>query len=153
MQVSDIWKPLPVEDSLADFLALGCRLPGEVRIISTLLNVNNLRPVKLTRSLIGDGPDFNVEVVEDGMDPSPPTRPMTPWLKHEASSYHDVPLPVIEEKLNVCAKKDKSLLDSLKKRRLLHPLMPNAPRVPFRPFKVYVDDDIIEDSDDECKIS
>ena len=49
MRIGDIWESLPVSDETADFLALGCRLPGQVRITSASLNLQHLRPVKLAR--------------------------------------------------------------------------------------------------------
>ena len=128
---SDVWEPLPVSDGLADFFSLGTRLPGEVRISSAILNPDNLRPVRLVRTPIGDGPEFTVEVVKDGEEPlQTPSRPMTPWLQHQDSPYHGVPSTVIEERLNVYAKEDETLLDSLKKRQLLHPLGANARPLP-----------------------
>ena len=128
---------MPVSDGLADFLALGCRLPGEVRIShSRDLNIINLRPVKLIRTPIGDGPDFNVEVAFNGEDsPAPPTRSWTPWLKHEESPYHSLSSTTIEKKLHSCIKKDKSLLESLKKRPLPHPLTTGSATPPFSPIK------------------
>merc|ERR1712142_811674 len=120
--INYFWKPLPVSEGLADFFAFGSRLSGEVRITSAPLNVKNLRPIKLARTLIGDGPDFNVELFKHGDAPQLPTKPMTPWLKHEDSPFHNVPSTIIEEKLNACVKRDKSLLESLKKRRLHYPL-------------------------------
>ena len=134
--VDDVWTPLPVTDELADFLALGSRLPGEVRITFARLNVNNLRPVKLIRTPIGDGPDFKVDVSKEGVEPSS-LKPMTPWLKHEDSPFHDVKSTDIEKKLDSCIKRDETLLDSRKQRRLVHPLMPDAPMVPYRPKENY----------------
>ena len=43
--------------------------------------------------------------------------PWTPWLRHEDSPFFDVPSTLIDKKLNACIKKDKSLLDSVKKRQ------------------------------------
>ena len=54
--VSEVWEPLPVTDALADFLALGSRLRGEVRITSALLNLRNLRPASLNRLPVSGSP-------------------------------------------------------------------------------------------------
>ena len=119
-RLGDVWEPLPISDALADFLSLGCHLPGEVRITSACLNPNNLRPIKLVRETIGDGPDYNVVVANNGDQGSPTqARPWTPWFNHENSPFRDVPSTVIDRKLNACVKKNGSLLDSLKERRLL----------------------------------
>ena len=125
-----IWEHLPVTDGLADFLALGSRLPGEVRISSAKLNPYHLRPIKLVRVPIGDGPDFNVQVAKEGEETSVFATPMTPWLQHQKFPFHRVPSTVIEKKLNACAKENTSLYDSLKKRQLLHPLENYSRMVP-----------------------
>ena len=89
--VSDVWSPLPVTDALADFLALGSRLPGEVRITSAHLNFNHLRPVTLVRVPIGDGPDFSVVVAKEGTEPIP-----------RQIGVHFVSLCVLHEEGGVC---------------------------------------------------
>ena len=132
--VTDVWEPLPISGALADFFALGSRLPGEVRITSAILNVNNLRPIKLIRKPIGDGPDFNVVVAKDGENASSKTGPYTPWLEHQNSTFHDISSTEIDLKLNASAKRDPSLLDSLQNRQLVHPFGPNAPLLPFSPI-------------------
>ena len=136
-RVSDVWKSLPVTDALADFLALGSRLPGEVRITSARLKIRNLRPIKLNRAPIGDGPDFTVAVAKEGEELPVSVQPMTPWLQHQDSPFRDVKSTDIEPNLNSCAQKDKSLLDSLKKRPLAQPLMTNGPFVPHCPIKFF----------------
>jgi len=153
-KVSEVWEPLSVTDALADFLALGSRLPGEVRITSALLNLHNLRPVSLNRLPIGPGPDFHVEVAKSGGQSRAMSR-MMPWLAHDQSSFHNVPATTIENKLSSCCKKDASLYESLKKRRLEHPLMPNVPLVPSHPTvryksnRTYSDVDSFDDSNDD----
>jgi len=153
--VSEVWEPLPVTDALADFLALGSRLRGEVRITSALLNLRNLRPASLNRLPIGTGPDYHVEVAKNGGQSRAMSR-MTPWLAHDQSPFHNVPAGTIENKMRSCCKKDASLYESLKKRRLEHPLMPNVPLVPSHPTVRYKsnrtysdDDDSFDDSNDD----
>jgi len=137
MRVDDVWSPLPVTDAMADFLALGCQLPGEARITSAFLNAKKLRPIKLTRVPIDDGSDFNVAVAKDSLGPnldgavcSSSMKPTTPWLQHQSSHFRGVKSTDIEANLNACARKDKTLLDSLKKRQLAYPLINDAPLVP-----------------------
>jgi hypothetical protein len=47
MKWSEIWTPIPISHSTADFLSLGCQLPAEVRILSLPLNVSLLEPISL----------------------------------------------------------------------------------------------------------
>merc|ERR1719383_412190 len=56
-----IWAPIEVSPESADFFALGCRHPGEVRFISASLNVEHLRPITLTSTPTGS----EVEVLFD----------------------------------------------------------------------------------------
>ena len=50
--MEDFWAPIEVSEESADFFALGCRQPGEVRFVSATLNPENLRPITLVRTMV-----------------------------------------------------------------------------------------------------
>jgi len=162
--VQDIWAPIEVSAETADFLSLGCRLPGEVRFHSASLNVEHLRPITLARTPVGADREFDVEVRFDGAT-NEKSHALLEWINHNQSPYYTSSSESIEETLNPFLKSPKgdSIFESLKMRRPEHPLMETTPFTPAYPTLLfrsahsysmeslhYTDNDDYDDEDDHC---
>ena len=130
-----IWEPIDVHAEHADFFSLGCRHPGEVRFLSASLNVEHLRPITLARTPVDATGEFEVEV---RFDDAPDSKPdgLSEWVNHQHSLYRDTSSLDIEEMLAPILKSPDgdSVFDSLKMRRLEHPLLETTPFTPADPI-------------------
>lgn len=135
--VNDLWYSVPVSPQTADFLALGCRLPGEVRITQAEMSTRHLTPVVLRKdedgrvsvethvSDTGDEPapaeeDGRVSVeteVPDTDDEPVPSEDVTPWLNFGDSAYRGADDRVIQRELNDFYRSDPALKDKMKQRQ------------------------------------
>ena len=135
--VNDLWYSVPVSPQTADFLALGCRLPGEVRITQAKMSTRHLTQVVLRKdedgrvsvetqvSDTGDEPapaekDGRVSVeteVPDTDDEPVPAEDVTPWLNFRDSAYRGANDRVIQRELNDFYRSNPALKDKMKQRQ------------------------------------
>jgi len=129
--LSDVWRPMDVSGSTADFLALGSKAPGEVRILSTPLNINNLTIVDIDS--IEGGRDTEEEEETSSRSGSQQSEP---WVNHQHSLYQDLAHTHVENKVNHMCTQRKDLL-SVRPRHLVHPMMSETPLKPSHPTIKY----------------
>jgi hypothetical protein len=143
LDVKHIWRSVPISNVTADFLGLGCRLGGEVRLHSTSMNIANLESV-VFQCQKDKNEKSDVLVPEEASSPnevvalkSIPTVESTSvlginWLLYSESPFVNVESQTIQPKLEDQFFRDPKC-SSLCRRQIDFPLLEEGGKGPCIP--------------------
>jgi len=114
--VNDLWNSVPVSPQTADFFALGCRLPGRVRITPAKMSTRHLTPVVLRKDEDGRV-SVETEVPDTNDELAPAEEDVTPWINFGDSAYRGADDRVIQRELNDFYRSNPALREKMKQRR------------------------------------